>query len=243
MSERGVQVVYWLESNNRTLIVDCALNWAHWTTGAHFVECDTRERRNGMEWYLMVWRKYAEFDGRARRQEYWMFILFNLLALLPSLLWEASGSPSIINYGVRPVLSVFPLLAGRDHSRDRRNGSTLPRHRQKRLDAPALCCAGHHSRCRVDQRSRSRSSSCVRTAFPAPTNTGRVPSILISSPPPSPRTRPIAHGIVCSASICSACGRQSIRLPPAGRAVPCCHRAPNTAAVAGRRDKPQPRRA
>jgi len=35
-----------------------------------------------MEWYLMVWKKYAEFDGRARRQEYWMFILFNLLAIL-----------------------------------------------------------------------------------------------------------------------------------------------------------------
>jgi uncharacterized membrane protein YhaH (DUF805 family) len=35
-----------------------------------------------MEWYLMVWRKYAEFEGRARRQEYWMFALFNFLAAL-----------------------------------------------------------------------------------------------------------------------------------------------------------------
>jgi uncharacterized membrane protein YhaH (DUF805 family) len=35
-----------------------------------------------MEWYLIVWRKYAEFEGRARRQEYWMFILFNLLAIV-----------------------------------------------------------------------------------------------------------------------------------------------------------------
>lgn len=34
-----------------------------------------------MEWYLMVWRKYAEFEGRSRRQEYWMFQLFNILAL------------------------------------------------------------------------------------------------------------------------------------------------------------------
>jgi uncharacterized membrane protein YhaH (DUF805 family) len=32
-----------------------------------------------MEWYLMVIRKYATFSGRARRQEYWMFILFNFL--------------------------------------------------------------------------------------------------------------------------------------------------------------------
>lgn len=33
-----------------------------------------------MDWYLGVWKKYAVFDGRARRMEYWMFFLFNLLA-------------------------------------------------------------------------------------------------------------------------------------------------------------------
>lgn len=32
-----------------------------------------------MEWYLGVIRKYAEFTGRARRQEYWMFVLINML--------------------------------------------------------------------------------------------------------------------------------------------------------------------
>ncbi len=35
-----------------------------------------------MDWYLMVWKKYAEFHGRSRRTEYWMFALFNFLALL-----------------------------------------------------------------------------------------------------------------------------------------------------------------
>ncbi len=35
-----------------------------------------------MDWYLMVWKKYAEFDGRARRTEYWMFVLFNLLVII-----------------------------------------------------------------------------------------------------------------------------------------------------------------
>jgi len=32
-----------------------------------------------MEWYLMVLKKYAEFDGRSRRKEYWMFVLFNFI--------------------------------------------------------------------------------------------------------------------------------------------------------------------
>lgn len=33
-----------------------------------------------MEWYLKVVRdNYANFEGRARRQEYWMFYLFNMI--------------------------------------------------------------------------------------------------------------------------------------------------------------------
>jgi uncharacterized membrane protein YhaH (DUF805 family) len=32
-----------------------------------------------MNWYLGVLKKYAEFNGRARRKEYWFFILFNLI--------------------------------------------------------------------------------------------------------------------------------------------------------------------
>ena len=35
-----------------------------------------------MNWYLGCWKKYAEFSGRARRKEFWMFFLFNFLAFL-----------------------------------------------------------------------------------------------------------------------------------------------------------------
>ncbi|MGY0408448.1 MAG: DUF805 domain-containing protein [Polaribacter sp.] len=35
-----------------------------------------------MNWYLKVLKQYADFKGRARRQEYWMFVLFNLLFIL-----------------------------------------------------------------------------------------------------------------------------------------------------------------
>lgn len=44
-----------------------------------------------MNWYLRCWEHYADFKGRARRKEYWMFVLFNLiivfiLTILDSLL-------------------------------------------------------------------------------------------------------------------------------------------------------------
>lgn len=32
-----------------------------------------------MEWYLKVLKNYVGFQGRARRKEYWMFVLFNLI--------------------------------------------------------------------------------------------------------------------------------------------------------------------
>jgi len=32
-----------------------------------------------MSWFLEALGKYAEFDGRARRKEYWMFVLFSAL--------------------------------------------------------------------------------------------------------------------------------------------------------------------
>jgi uncharacterized membrane protein YhaH (DUF805 family) len=49
-----------------------------------------------MDWYLKALRQYAEFEGRARRKEYWMFVLVNLLigcglAVLDSVLhWTTS---------------------------------------------------------------------------------------------------------------------------------------------------------
>lgn len=32
-----------------------------------------------MEWYTTVLKKYVEFSGRARRKEFWMFTLFNVI--------------------------------------------------------------------------------------------------------------------------------------------------------------------
>jgi uncharacterized membrane protein YhaH (DUF805 family) len=35
-----------------------------------------------MNWYLTVLKKYAVFSGRARRKEYWFFILFHILVII-----------------------------------------------------------------------------------------------------------------------------------------------------------------
>ena len=50
-----------------------------------------------MNWYLEVLKKYVAFSGRARRTEYWMFSLFNFIAL-------------ILLAGIDGVLGTTPLF-------------------------------------------------------------------------------------------------------------------------------------
>ena len=38
-----------------------------------------------MNWYLKVLKNYAVFSGRARRKEYWMFALFQLIFALAAM--------------------------------------------------------------------------------------------------------------------------------------------------------------
>lgn len=35
-----------------------------------------------MDWYLAVLKKYAVFSGRARRKEFWMFVLINFIVAI-----------------------------------------------------------------------------------------------------------------------------------------------------------------
>lgn len=57
-----------------------------------------------MNWFILAFKRYAEFNGRSRRKEYWMFFLFNLIIsysllgadyLLGSM-WQSSGLLSSI---------------------------------------------------------------------------------------------------------------------------------------------------
>ena len=59
-----------------------------------------------MNWYLEVLKKYVVFDGRARRTEYWMFALFNII-IVAVLLILAVVTKSPIFY----ILYVLYLLA------------------------------------------------------------------------------------------------------------------------------------
>ncbi|MDR0814938.1 MAG: DUF805 domain-containing protein [Bacteroidales bacterium] len=64
-----------------------------------------------MEWYLKVWKQYADFSGRARRKEFWMFVLFNLLAGIVLGILSLIPVLGIILYVGYMLAIIVPVLA------------------------------------------------------------------------------------------------------------------------------------
>ena len=59
-----------------------------------------------MNWYVEVLKKYAVFSGRARRKEYWMFFLFNIIiAFVLGFIEGLAGSSGLI--GIFYTLAVL----------------------------------------------------------------------------------------------------------------------------------------
>ncbi len=51
-----------------------------------------------MNWYILVLKKYFIFTGRARRSEYWNFVLFNFLnSVLASFMDQTFGTIDVEN--------------------------------------------------------------------------------------------------------------------------------------------------
>jgi uncharacterized membrane protein YhaH (DUF805 family) len=67
-----------------------------------------------MHWYVDVIKKYAVFEGRARRTEYWMFFLVNVvIAIVLAIIDTAVGLRSGMGVGLLGTLySLAVLLPG-----------------------------------------------------------------------------------------------------------------------------------
>lgn len=91
-----------------------------------------------LEWMLMPYRRYADFTGRSRRKEYWMFVLLSLIVAAVALAMmfggmgglDEAGAPRIsatsyVGIGLLSVWglgSIIPSIAvqvRRFHDQDR----------------------------------------------------------------------------------------------------------------------------
>jgi len=61
-----------------------------------------------MEWYLKCLRQYADFNGRARRKECWLFCLFNFIFGFIAGLLDVLIGITIVT----PLYALFVLVPG-----------------------------------------------------------------------------------------------------------------------------------
>ncbi len=75
-----------------------------------------------MNWYVAVLKKYAVFSGRARRQEYWMFLLVNIIiTFVLGFIEGLAGSPGVVGglYLLAVALPSIGVSVRRLHDTDR----------------------------------------------------------------------------------------------------------------------------
>ena len=81
-----------------------------------------------MSWYVRVLKKYAEFNGRARRTEYWTFFLVNfVVTAVLGFLEGLVGGPGILAllYGLAVLVPTLAVGLRRLHDTDRSGWWTL----------------------------------------------------------------------------------------------------------------------
>ncbi|KGO89221.1 DUF805 domain-containing protein [Flavobacterium suncheonense] len=64
-----------------------------------------------MNYYFDVLKKYAQFSGRARRKEYWMFFLFNMIIVYGLIFLGTVSEYFLIAYGIYALGVLLPSLA------------------------------------------------------------------------------------------------------------------------------------
>jgi len=62
-----------------------------------------------MNWYLKVLRQATDFNGRARRTEYWMFFLFNFLFSIAAAILDNVLGLAFPQTGYGPIYVVYAL--------------------------------------------------------------------------------------------------------------------------------------
>ena len=63
-----------------------------------------------MDWYIKVINSYNDFNGRARRKEYWMFVLINLLFSMVAAFLDRMFGIAWTDLGYGPLYLIYGLI-------------------------------------------------------------------------------------------------------------------------------------
>ncbi|MCD7835971.1 MAG: DUF805 domain-containing protein [Lachnospiraceae bacterium] len=79
-----------------------------------------------MNYYIDAFKNYFKFSGRARRKEYWMFVLFNfIVSLVLGIIGKVTGITILSTiYGIAVIIPSLALCFRRLHDTGR-NGAWI----------------------------------------------------------------------------------------------------------------------
>lgn len=63
-----------------------------------------------MSWYLQALKRWSDFNGRSRRKEYWMFLLFNVIVSIVLGIIDMLIGTYSMNTGVGVLSGVYMLV-------------------------------------------------------------------------------------------------------------------------------------
>ena len=63
-----------------------------------------------MDYYLKVLKQYSDFKGRARRKEYWMFTIFNIIFGGIAMTLDSVFGIAIEGVGYGPLYGIYALV-------------------------------------------------------------------------------------------------------------------------------------
>lgn len=64
-----------------------------------------------MNWYIKCWKLFADFEGRARRSEFWWFVLLNFpIVIIVAILDQLFGTGHALTY-LFIFLNLIPAMA------------------------------------------------------------------------------------------------------------------------------------
>ena len=64
-----------------------------------------------MSWYFEALKKYAEFSGRARRKEYWMFWFCSAIIIAALLVVDVLAGTAVVITGIYSLAVCIPSIA------------------------------------------------------------------------------------------------------------------------------------
>lgn len=78
-------------------------------------------KENDMNWYLEVLKKYAVFSGRARRREFWFFVLFNFIIMIILMIIAQAINSAILStiYSLAVLIPSIAVTVRRLHDTNR----------------------------------------------------------------------------------------------------------------------------